>query len=369
MKKSILLLFVICFQFAYAQSSRKEVEKTLINYLNGSSYNQVEQLKSAFAEDATLYLKKNDNQLQIVSPETYVSWFRKATPGKFNGRVGSVLSIDIQGDIASAKAEILFTTKGTRYVDLFLLGKKESGWKIISKTATGGKTIKKGNKVVFFVSNNHFYGKTKLATGNSYSEIVNAYDEFIKAGYTVDFVSPKGGAISLSYINTSDALSKKYLYDDEFMYLLKHTRKPTEVKAKEYKAVYYVGGGSAMFDVPVNKGIQNIAMDVYEKYNGIISAVCHGTAGIVNLKTSKGDYFVRGKTINGYPEDYENTSKPHFKTFPFLIKKTVEERGGRFVFSERNAEHVEVDGRLVTGQNYVSSKAVALKIIELINIE
>lgn len=366
MKKSMALLFAICFQFANAQSSRIEVEKTLMNYLNGSSYNQIEQLRSAFADDATLYLKGKNNQLRIVSPETYVGWFKKATPGKFNGRIGRILTIDIQGDIATAKAEILFTTRGTRYVDLFLLNKKEDGWKIISKTATGNETIKKGKKVVFFVSNAHYYGDTKLATGNSYSEIVNAYDEFIKAGYTVDFVSPQGGAISLAYINTSDVLGKKYLYDDAFMYLLKHTKKPSEVKAQEYKAVYYVGGGSAMFDVPVDKGIQKIAMEIYEKHNGIISAVCHGTAGIVNLKTVEGEYLVKGKIVNGYPEDYENKSRPHFKTFPFLIKKTIEERGGKFVFSERNAEHVQVDGRLVTGQNYVSSKAVALKIIAMI---
>jgi putative intracellular protease/amidase len=366
--KKITLLFALLFAFKnmQAQSETSLVEKTIQNYINGSSYNHVAQLKSAFADDASLYLKGRDNQMKIVSSETYTSWFRKATPGSFNGRIGRVLSVDVQGDIATAKAEILFTTKGTRYVDLFLLNKKTDGWKIISKTASGGKTIKRGNKIVFFVSNSHFYGNTKISTGNSYSEIVNAYDEFVKAGYTVDFVSPKGGAISLAYINTSNPIGKKYLYDEDFMYALKHTKMPKEVNAKEYKAVYYVGGGSAMFDVPVNKEIQRIAMDVYEKNSGVISAVCHGTAGIVNLKTSNGVYLVKGKMVNGYPDAYENKNLPRFKTFPFLITKTIEERGGKFVYSARNSEHVEVDGRLVTGQNYVSSKAVALKIIELI---
>jgi len=367
MRKIIMLLCAICIQFVNAQSSRNQVEKTLLNYINGSPYNQVAQLKSAFAEDATLYLKGSDNQLRIISPETYTGWFKKATPGKFNGRIGKILAIDVQGDIATAKAEILFTTKGTKYVDLFLLSKKDDGWKIISKTASGGKTIKRGNRIVFFVSNSHFYGDSKISTGNSYSEIVNAYDEFLKAGFTVDFVSPKGGSVPLSYINTSDPIGKKYLYDDEFMYLLKYTKKPTDVLAKDYKAVYYVGGGSAMFGVPVSKGIQNIAMEVYEKHNGVISAVCHGTAGLVNLKTSNGEYLVKGKRVNGYPEEYENKSKSHFKTFPFLIKKTIESRGGEFKFSPRNTVHVEVDGRLITGQNYLSSKLVAQKIIEALN--
>ena len=57
---------------------------------------------------------------------------------------------------------------------------------------------------------------------NSYSEIVNAYDTFKKAGYTVDFVSPKGGSIPLAYINTTDSLQKTYLYNADFMYALKN---------------------------------------------------------------------------------------------------------------------------------------------------
>ncbi|MFK8061441.1 MAG: type 1 glutamine amidotransferase domain-containing protein [Polaribacter sp.] len=225
----------------------------------------------------------------------------------------------------------------------------------------------KQNSVLFIVSNAHFYGDTKLTTGNSFSEIVNAYNVFKNAGYRVDFMSPKGGAIPLAYINTSDEMSKKYLYDSAFMNALKSTKKPSEINASKYKAVQYIGGGSAMFGVPENKEIQKIAMDVYEKHNGIISSVCHGTAGIVNLKTSDGKYLVDGKRVSGYPDDYENKEKEYFKTFPFLIKRTIEERGGDFRFSERGKFTLEVDGRLVTGQNYQSSKPVSLKIIELIN--
>jgi len=148
------------------------------------------------------------------------------------------------------------------------------------------------------------------------------------------------------------------------MYALKNTKNPKEVSAKNYKAVHYIGGGSAMFGVPENKEIQNITMSIYEDYNGIISSVCHGTAGIVNLKTKDGNYLYKGKTVNGYPDSFENKEKEYFKNFPFLIQKTIEERGGIFKFSKRNESHVEVDGNLITGQNYLSSKDVALKIIE-----
>ncbi len=206
-----------------------------------------------------------------------------------------------------------------------------------------------------------------LPTGKSFSEIVNAYDTFKKAGFTVDFVSPKGGSVPLSYINTSDSLSKKYLYDQDLMFALKYTHKPKDINAKNYKAVHYVGGGGAMFGVPENYEIQKISMTIYEKYNGIISSVCHGTAGIVNLKTTDGDYLYKGKIVNGYPDSFERKEAEYFKYFPFLIQKRIEDRGGVFKFSPRNVSHVEVDGNLITGQNYLSSKDVALKIIEILN--
>ena len=150
------------------------------------------------------------------------------------------------------------------------------------------------------------------------------------------------------------------------MRALKHTKQPSEVSASHYKAVQFIGGGAAMFGVPESEAIQKIAMEIYEKRQGIISSVCHGTAGLVNLRLTNGNYLIAGKRISGYPDDFENKEAAYFKTFPFLIKKTIQSRGGSFYFSDRDKAHVEVDGRLVTGQNFLSSKPVAIKIIELI---
>ncbi len=349
----------------YSFSEKELVKKTLQNYIDGSSYNNLEQIESAFTDNATLYLTIN-NEFKQITPKEYVSFFKNRTHGEFNGRVGKILSIDIEKDIATAKIEIKIPKKRMRYIDLLLLRKTEMGWKIISKTATKTESNKRGSRILFIVSNAHFYGDSKLKTGNSFSEIVNAYDVFIKAGFTVDFVSPTGGAIPLAYINTSVKLTKDYLYNEDLMYALKHTKSPKNINPAHYKAVQYIGGGSTMFDTPSNKELQHISMEIYEKYNGIISSVCHGTAGIVHLKTKDGKYLVDGKRVSGYPEDYESKDKPYFKTFPFLIKETIEERGGEFRFSKPNMFHVEVDGRLITGQNYLSSKPVALKIIELL---
>ncbi len=367
MKNYVIVLLFLFVQVIGAQSDTEMIKRTLQRYIDGSSYNRAELLESAFTEDATLYLTGRDRVFKRYTPLEYISFFKKATPGTFNGRRGSILSVEQIKDIATAQVEIAGPSRKWVYLDLFLLKKIDNSWKIISKTATRVDDQKPASKSVLFVlSNAHYYGTTQLATGNSFSEIVNAYDVFVQAGYRVDFVSPQGGSVPLAYINTADQLSKKYLYNTGFMRALKHTKGPSEISPADYKAIQFIGGGAAMFGVPESAAIQQIAMDIYEKHQGIISSVCHGTAGLVNLKSADGSYLVKGKRVSGYPDDFENKEAAYFKTFPFLIKKTIQERGGNFFFSGKGKAHVEVDGRLVTGQNFLSSKPVALKIIELI---
>lgn len=370
MKHFFLFIGFLVFSISLAaQSEKSQIETTLLHYINGTSYNQPERIEKAFYADANLYLENKEKKLWIVPSKKYQSWYENKAHGKFNGRLGNIIAIDQFQTIATAKVEILFPEDNLRYLDLFLLKKIDGEWKIISKTASkdesGFSSEITGDNILFILSNAAFYGTSDLPTGNSFSEIVNAYDTFKKAGYAVDFVSPKGGSVPLSYINTSDALAKKYVYDSDLMYALKNTKNPEEIVAKNYKAVHYVGGGGAMFGVPENEAIQKIAMTIFEEHNGIISSVCHGTAGIVNLKTKDGTYLYQGKIVNGYPDSFENKEADYFKHFPFLIQQTIEERGGIFKFSsKRNVSHVEVQGNLITGQNYLSSKAVALKIIE-----
>ena len=105
----IILLTSLTFQFAHAQSEKELVEKTLQNYIEGSSYNKIDMLESAFAGNATLYLTINE-EFKPITPKEYVGYF-KGEPGEFNGREGTILSIEVEGDIATAKAEILIPAR------------------------------------------------------------------------------------------------------------------------------------------------------------------------------------------------------------------------------------------------------------------
>jgi len=365
--KSIFLILLYFFSVnVHAQNDRQQILTTLNNYIEGTSYNKKDVIAKAFYQEALLYLNGKDGELNVVGIEEYISWYDDGKYGEPTGRVGEVLSIDIRGDVATAKAEILFPKRNFRFIDVFLLKKLTNGWRIMSKSANKVDSKASGKRILFIVSNAMFHGNSSVKTGVSFSEIVNAYHVFKEGGYTVDFVSPAGGAIPLSYIDTSQELHKQYLYSNDFMYAIGHTKSPEEITAKHYRAVHYVGGGNAMYGVPENEALQEISMSIYEEFNGVISAVCHGTAGIVNLKTKEGKYLVAGKRVSGYPEAYESPKATHIKQFPFLIQETIEQRKGIFKVSNRGQAHIEVDGRLVTGQNYLSSAQVAKQIIAIL---
>ncbi|MBC8986546.1 serine hydrolase [Pedobacter sp. N36a] len=221
-------------------------------------------------------------------------------------------------------------------------------------------------KILFVTSNQEFYGNSKIAAANHFEEMVIPYHLFAKAGYTVDFISPKGGPIPIGYINSSDSIQKKYLYDAFFMDKLKHTSKPLDIHTDDYAAVLYTGGGAAMFGVAEDQTIQNITRKIYNK-NGVVAAICHGTAGLAYLRDDAGKSLYKDKRITGFPNKFENQKAAYYKTFPFAIDQAIKNNSGNFVYSDQGFDSFTiVDGRFVTGQDPSSASKMTHEIIALI---
>jgi len=223
-------------------------------------------------------------------------------------------------------------------------------------------------KILFVTSNATHYGNSTIETSNHFPEIVFAYHEFKKSNIEVDFVSPTGGQIPIGYIHGSDTILQNYLFDEVLMRKLKNTLKPSEIDKNSYDAIYYVGGGSAMFGIPENKAIQEIAQHIFEKNKGVLSAICHGTAGIVNIQNSNGNYVIKGHQITGFPDAFEDTTATYYQQFPFSIDKTINKRGANFTYSSKGWDNYFItEGNIITGQDPTSAAIVAQKIIQNIN--
>ena len=363
-KKLRYLVFFGYVSCIFSQTEEVAIHNVIDNYALGTAYNQSEKVLSAFLPGANMFLDHKDKPLFIMKVEEYANRIDASKAGQFNGRTTNILNIDRFGGIATAKLEVLLPEANLRFIDYLLLKKLNDGWKIISKTAGSENTDKNGEKVLLVVSNVSKQGDSELPAGNSFSEVVVAYDEYKKAGYHVDIVSPKGGKIPLAYINPADSLQLQYLYDTDFIYAISHTQKPEEISPDDYVVLQFTGGSAPIFDIPQNIELQDIAVKIYEN-NGVIAAVCHGTAGIVNLKTKDGQYLIKNKRVNGVPDSHESKQLPHYAQYPFIIETLLKERGGNFYHSKIGTPHMEVDGRLVTGQNSLSSEMVTRKSIEI----
>lgn len=220
-------------------------------------------------------------------------------------------------------------------------------------------------KILFVVTSHNKKGSSGESTGYYLGEVSHAWKVLKEAGYEIDFVSPNGGNPPVDGLDLTDAENKEFWEDSYYHNKISHSLKPSEVKPQEYVAIYYAGGHGAVWDLPYNQEIAVIAATIYEN-SGIVSAVCHGPAGIVNIKLSNGKYLVEGKKVNGFTNEEEIAVKMD-KIVPFLLENKLIERGGIYEKSGPWEEHVVTDGRLVTGQNPQSAHAVGIAVLVLLS--
>jgi putative intracellular protease/amidase len=235
---------------------------------------------------------------------------------------------------------------------------------IIFSNSTNSQSLKskKMEKKILFVVSSHFEkGNTGEKTGYYLAEVSHAWEVLKNAGYEIDFVSPKGGTPPVDGLNLNDEVNKSFWEDAKYRAKIDNSMKPSDVKPSDYAAIYYAGGHGTMWDFPENKEIAAIATQIYEN-NGVVGAVCHGPAGLVNIKLSNGKYLVNGKKVNAFTNEEEIAVKLE-NVVPFMLEAKLIERGAKFEKSGMWQEHVTIDQRLVTGQNPQSAKGVGEAIL------
>lgn len=201
--------------------------------------------------------------------------------------------------------------------------------------------------------------------GYEFDEFSQAYLIFKANGFALDVASPRGGRVEADEFNKAKPYNQRVLADQEAMTLLNQTRSTHSVNVADYAALYIVGGKGAMFDLPFDPALQDIIGAMYDRADGIVSAVCHGPAALVHVKQADGTYLIAGKTIAGFCNDEEQLFGKRWKTeFPFSLEDKLKQRGGRYERAELMLPHVSVDGRLITGQNPYSTNGVAEAVVQ-----
>jgi putative intracellular protease/amidase len=222
--------------------------------------------------------------------------------------------------------------------------------KIIAVVTSAGPVLKHGKK-----------------TGLWLSELTHFLDVVHDAGFAYDIASPAGGKPpldedSVSSKQLADSANAHFLADARSVAALENTLPCRDVQPDEYDAIYLAGGHGTMFDFRQSQDLKRLLTAVASR-GRYVTAVCHGVSGLVDTVDQDGKLLVQSKRVTGF-SNLEDRLMAVKDRLPYLLEDALKANGGHY---RRNllpfTARVEVDGKLLTGQNPQSAKALAAALV------
>lgn len=198
-------------------------------------------------------------------------------------------------------------------------------------------------------------------TGLWFEEFTVPYLEFYATGHRVAVASPGGGAAPIDAQSVAENIPGQW---QEAVELLKSTQMLSGVNYQAYDAVVFPGGHGPMFDLARDEYLAEL-LQFFASENKVIGAVCHGPAALLSAVMPDGRPLVAGRRVTAFTDEEEEMTHLN-KLVPFSLEAKLKEQGAEFAKLQPWAEHVIVDGNLITGQNRQSclmfAKAVNLRL-------
>ncbi|MEF0943783.1 type 1 glutamine amidotransferase domain-containing protein [Rhizobium sp. BR 362] len=216
--------------------------------------------------------------------------------------------------------------------------------------------------ILCVVTSHPIRGDSGEPTGFAMVELTHPLEVFQAAGIPVEIASIRGGHPPIDFFDLSDPVNDRFWKDKEFREALAHSLVLGDLDASRYSAVFFAGGHGTMWDFADSEAVQKVIREIWEA-GGIVSAVCHGPAALVNAKLSDGSYLVAGKTLASFTDE-EEAEVNYTKVVPYLLATTLKQRGALHQAAPNWSGNVVTDGRLVTGQNPASARGVGQALVD-----
>lgn len=213
-------------------------------------------------------------------------------------------------------------------------------------------------KALIVVTSHGVLGSTGKPTGYYLPEVSHPYQALVSRGIAVDFASIRGGnaPVDPSSLNMNDPANQRLWQTKETRAQLEATRALADVDPSEYQAIFFAGGHGTMWDFHGDPQVQRLAASIYQA-GGVVAAVCHGPAALVDIQLADGSYLVAGKQVAAF-SNAEEAAAGLTAVVPFLLETELAARGAQYSKAPLWQKHVVVDQRLVTGQNPASASGV-----------
>lgn len=224
--------------------------------------------------------------------------------------------------------------------------------------------------ILIVATSHEILGSTNRETGFHLEELSTPYYAFQGAGLDVTIASIKGGRPphdpnSVKDDETERPESVKRFFDDEqALGKLGNTPPLASLNLDEYVGIYLPGGHGTMWDFAIDQFLADAIRQIYES-DRIVAAVCHGPAGLVNVKTTDGTPLVKGKTLSCFTNQ-EEKAVDLADAVPFLLESKLVELGATIQKADKFKPCVTRDGNLITGQNPASVGLLADQVLKLV---
>ena len=219
-------------------------------------------------------------------------------------------------------------------------------------------------KILLVLTSQDTLGDTGEATGYNVAEASHPWKVFRDAGYFVDFASIAGGQPPRDEVQEDDPVQVEFTQDETVKASLYNTPRVSVVDPSQYDAVYLVGGHGTMWDFTGDADLQKLIASVYNS-GGVVGAVCHGPSGLVDVELGTGVALLSGRKVAAFTNAEEEAVGKQ-DVVPYLLQEKLEEQGATVKLADNWEENVQVDERLVTGQNPQSAAGVAKEMTKLL---
>ncbi|TAE31604.1 MAG: type 1 glutamine amidotransferase domain-containing protein [Cytophagales bacterium] len=220
-------------------------------------------------------------------------------------------------------------------------------------------------KALIICTNHTDYPTKPNKTGLWLSEFTHFYDEIADRNFIIDIASPAGGPVPIDErsLDRRDNVNEKWYHNPAIRQKLDNSLKLEDVVPEQYQLVYLTGGHGTMWDFPQSSALQDITRRIYEN-NGMVAAVCHGVSGLLNVQLSDGSQLIKDKQITGFSNMEEKLIRLNDEV-PFLLEDELRKKNAFYTKGFIPfLPHIEVDERIVTGQNPLSARKVGRKVVE-----
>jgi putative intracellular protease/amidase len=208
-------------------------------------------------------------------------------------------------------------------------------------------------------------GDTGEKTGFWVEEFAAPYYIFKDAGVAITLASPLGGQPPVDPKSELEdfqtAATKRFDADSEVQKLIANTVTLSSVNADDYDAVFYPGGHGPLWDLTDNTDSISL-LESFVAQNKPVSAVCHATAALLNVKDTNGEFFIKGKEITGFSNSEEDAVQLR-EVVPFMLEDEIVNRNAQYQSGADWHPFAIQDGLAITGQNPASSELAAEKLL------